>query len=225
MARVATNRWESFERWSPALFLLAGASLLVVLAVTTFEQVTGTAIPDIAYWPLFPSSIAAALAGLVGFYPRLVEQVPRPAKVGLGLALSGGVLLLGGLAVLFMTAPPGSYPGSLGPLGAPFLLGLVLFVPAFGVYGVAGLRTATLSRRVSSLLLAAAVVQLGELAGALFVFPATAARTSAQTGWFLIFEVLTYGAIIAALVGIGHALQTDALAAEHEVEERDWMKV
>lgn len=225
MASIGTQRLGWFEQGSPGLFLLAGASLLGVLAVTAFEQVTGTAIPDIAYWPLFPFGVAVALAGLVGLYPQLVKRTPRAAKMGLGLALSGMVVLLGGLAILLATAPSGSYPTSLGPIGAPFLLGLFVFVLAFGAYGIAGLRTATPSRGVGSLLLWVAVVQLVELAGALFVFPAAGARTPAQFGWFLAFEAVTYGAIIAAVFGIGYALQTDAFAPETDERERDHVAV
>lgn len=221
MASVDTGRWGWFERRTAALFHLAGASLLIVLTVTTFEQATGTAIPDIAYWPLFPFGVAIALAGLVGLYPRLAERAPSAAKIGTGLAIAGVVVLLGGLAVLLATAPSGSYPASLGPIGAPFLLGLFVFVLAFGAYGIGGLRTPPASRGADTLLLGVALVQLLELAGALVVFPAAGARASGQPGWYLVFEVVTYGVIIAALFGIGYALQRGATAPEADERTHD----
>lgn len=197
------------------MFLVAGPIVLVVLTVELVRWLTGVAIPEVVYWPLFPLGLGLSLVGLVGLYPRLVGAARRSALAGLVLGLFGVVALLGGTAVLVVTAPAGPYPENLGALGVAFLLGLLAFVPAFGVYGIAGLRTGTPSRQIGALLLVISLVQFVELLGALFVFPSAGGVTAPSVS-FVVFEVVTYGVIVTALMSVGYALRRGAAPTELE---------
>lgn len=213
MRRSSTRRWDSLEPWSPTLFLVAGPLVLVVLTVELIRWLTGVTIPEVAYWPLFPLGMGLSLVGLIGLYPSLVGRARRLALTGLALGLLGVVALLGGTAVLVVTAPPGPYPGNLGVPGIAFLLGLLVFVPAFGLYGVAALRTGTPSRRIGALLLVVSLVQFVELLGALFVFP-SADGAIAYSASYLLFETVTYGTIVTAMITVGYTLGREAAPNE-----------
>lgn len=202
-------RWRGpFGRWSPTLFLLAGAVLLTLLAIGQTVRFTAASIPRTAYWPLFPLAVAFALAGLVGCYPRLAGRARLSALLGGGVALLGGGLLFAGLGTLLLVSPPGPYPGSLGALGAPFFLGLLAFIAAMGIYGVSSLRTGFLPPRIGALMLLSGFLQAVELVGAEVVF--ASAGTSAPSGFYVLFETVVYGLIAAALLSIGYSLRHEA---------------
>lgn len=215
MTAMAERFSRTVERLSPTLFRLAGSLLLLLLVVGAAVRFSAVAIPRTAFWPLFPLAIALALGGLVGLYPRVARSARWSARVGGGLGALGVVLLLGGLSVLLMVSPPGPYPGSLGVLGAPFFLGLLVSVPATGLYGLSGLRTGSLSRRIGALLLLVALLQLGELVGAQLLF--ASAGTATPSLVFLVFEIVVYGAIATALVAVGSSLRGDVAATEGSV--------
>lgn len=214
MATLSTQCVGSLERWGPTLFLLAGAVHFLLLVVGRVVQFTAVSIPRTAYWPLFPLAVALSLGGLVGLYPRLAERARWSAIIGGGFGLVGGIALIGGLGTLFVASPPGPYPGNLGVLGAPFFLGLLAFVPAVGLYGLSGLRTGLLSRRVGALLVMVGLLQLVELFGAEVLF--SSAGTAAPSDFYVLFELAVYGVIATAMVTIGYSLRHDATLTERD---------
>lgn len=202
------TRWrDSVERWSPALFILAGVALWLLLAIGLAVRHTSTSAPRTAFWPLFPLAVALALLGLLGLAPRFVERARWPAIVGAGFAAVGAVLLVGGLGVLLVVSPPGPYPGSLGPLGAPFFLGLIAFVPAAVIYGVLGLQAGIPSQGVGGLLLLVGLLQFGELLGAEVLF--ARAGTAAPSESYVLFEIVIYAVIATAMVVVGYSLRRE----------------
>lgn len=214
MVNVSTRYAESLERRSPLLFFLAGAVLFILLVVGSVVRFTAVSIPRTAFWPLFPLAVALSLGGLVGLYPRLAERARWSAMVGGAFGTLGGIAMVTGLGALLVATPPGPYPGNLGMLGAPFFVGLLAFVLAVGIYGLSGLRTGLLSRRIGALLLVMGLIQFGELIGAEVVF--SSAGTSAPSGFYLLFETIAYGVIATALVTIGYSLRhhTDLIERE-----------
>lgn len=214
MVNVSTGYGESLKRLSPLLFFLAGVVLFLLLGVGSVVRFTAVSIPRTAFWPLLPLAVALSLGGLVGLYPRLAERARYSAIVGGVFGLLGGIALAIGLGALLVTAPPGPYPGDLGVLGAPFFLGLLAFVLAAGIYGISGLRTGLLSRRIGALLLVIGLLQFGELIGAEVVF--SSAGTSAPSGFYILFETAVYGVIATAFVTVGYSLRYEAALTERE---------
>lgn len=214
MATINTRYVRSLERWGPTLFLLAGAVLFLLLVVGRVVRFTAVSIPRTAYWPLLPLAVALSLGGVVGLYPRLAERARWSAIIGGGFGLVGGIALIGGLGALLVASPPGPYPGNLGVLGAPFFLGLLAFVPAVGLYGLSGLRTGLLSRRIGGLLVLVGFLQFGELIGAEVLF--SSAGTAAPSDFYVLFEIAVYGVIATAMVTIGYSLRHDATLTERE---------
>lgn len=202
----SSTRWrDSLERWSPTLFLLAGAVLVILLAIGQTVRFTTMSIPRTAYWPLFPLTFGLSLVGLLGLAPRMAERKRWSALVGAGFGVVGATMLFTGLGVLIVASPPGPYPGNLGVLGAPFFLGLLAFVPAAMIYGVLGLRTGIPSRRIGALLLLVGLLQFGELLGAEVVF--SSAGTAAPNGSYILFEIIVFGVIATALTVVGYSLR------------------
>jgi hypothetical protein len=144
---------------------IVGAILwLVGLAVASADETE-------AAWPwavLLAGTvlILVALAGLSAFqarrYPRLVWAAFVVPAVGVGLSVLG--LVATELHV------PGTLLASLTPWEVWFL-GLVLLVAGSGLFGIAGLRTRSVSRLGSALLLVAGATVIPMLAGVAGLVP------------------------------------------------------
>lgn len=206
MPSDGTHRWESLERTSPTLFLAAGLLVLIAVVLAGVRGWTSASIPYIVFWSFLPLGFALSLAGLVGLHPSLVDRAPRSAKVGTGFAVFGVVVLLVGCAGLLVTAPSGPYPENLGALGPPFFFGFLAVVPAFAASGIASLRTATPSRRIGGLLLAVALLQFGEMFGAIIVSPLLEGGHHGS----LVFQVVVYGLATATFLALGYGLRMQA---------------
>lgn len=145
-----TARWESLERWSPPLFLVAGGLLVVHAGHHGLEAFTGFT------WPVehdFPFGVAGFIVGyvaLLGLYPKFADRSPNLARAGTVFAVAGliGWSALGVIGILELAR--GSHPAWLEPFA---ILNIVAIVMGYLCFGVAGLRTDVLSRTTSLVLL------------------------------------------------------------------------
>lgn len=154
MNRLNIAQWESLERRSPRLFLLAGILLLGYAALNglvAFTDMAYVAVEDV----VAPAGLVLGFLGLLGLYPGLVDQNPTLAKIGavcVSLGAAGfSVITLQGLAVLAGLEAT-SVPGIL------LLVGAVGMIPGYLSFGVATVRASVDRRTVGLLLLLPAVV-------------------------------------------------------------------
>lgn len=147
------SHWDSLERWSPRLFLLAGAVLAVYGAVNGMNAFTEASVDPKA----FEVGYVAGFLGLLGLYPRFADRSPRLASVGAGAAVLGlvafSVFTVNRLAE-FAGVASGDPPGWL----AFTVMAATGFVVGFLSFGVAALRDGVHPRTVGLVLLVPAII-------------------------------------------------------------------
>lgn len=152
---TSDTKWSRLEQWSTGAFVLSGLFWLGDATLLGLETL-GIYAHGLLNGLLMISAMLTAMVGLLGFYPRLADRVPRVALGSAALAAVGAA----GLVVTFVwqiaamtLSGVGTPPGATAfpPLGA-----IVLF-------GVVALWTDTPSRTVGFLL----VASVGVLAGAI----------------------------------------------------------
>lgn len=196
---AAGTRLESLESCSPALFLVAGAILVVYATLHGTEAFLDAAYPMVRDGVIRPVGYALGFVAVLGLYPSLADRSPKLARVGgvftalgtVGWVVMGFVGSSRGLAAHLGYAPP----AWLGVFGLLIALGFVVGFPAFGV---ASLHTGQYPRTVGLLLLAPLLVMATNAAVVIGDFVAVA------IGRFL---VSTGDALIVLALGI--ALGTD----------------
>lgn len=154
MGNASARQWESLERWSPTLFLLAGVLLIAYAALNglaAFSDGAYVLVEDI----VGPAGFVLGFVGLLGLYPGVVDRDPTLARAGtlcvsLG-AIGFTVITLQGLAVVAGVE-------SVGGPGIFLLLVTIGLVPGYLLFGVASLRADMHSRTVGLLLFVPAVV-------------------------------------------------------------------
>ena len=200
-----TTRWESLERWSPRLFLVGGALFLLDVANDSMIYFAEMSNPETLSVVLLMSGFLAAVIGLVGLCPQLVDQTPRLAKASLGSVVLGvvGMLILAILAVVSIVLPSVNlFESAIVPLVA-LPTGLLL-VAAFLLSGSAILRTDGFPRSVGVLLLAEVVLMVFVIAGP---------TEALGRGVFLVGAKLLHFII---LVSIGYLLRSRSAPKRHE---------
>lgn len=205
MVGVSAERLELFEQHTALLFLIAGVLFAGVAIYKGFHGFTSWSVPmeiDIVVGGL--ALIAPAL-GLLGLYPRVKEAAPRLSGVGIVSAVLAAVVVLAVLVWFFVTTlQMGRFPvwdeAPVWTAAALVLVFLTLSL-AFLLFGMAGLRTTVLSRRVSLLLFIPAVLWLGLLGNvALRVIPE--------------MDFYVYVVDSVAALAIAHRLKTEAEPAD-----------
>lgn len=166
MATADTSYWNDLARWSPALFLISGAMLIVY----------ATAQGLWAFTDLMPESHGLEIGytlgflGLLGLYPRVVRRSPWLARVG-AVAAACGVVAIVYVSVNDYVHITGLMEGNLPGWMVFRLLPLVGFIFGYLAFGIASLRSRVYSRTVGLLLLLPGVITILMLASILTGHP------------------------------------------------------
>ncbi len=152
------TRLDALETRSAAAFIAAGVFLFGDTALQALERFAAVSTPGVLRGVLMLSGLLAALVGLLGFYPRLVDESRKLARVGVVVT----AVACGTFAVVWvwwivgnvLTAVPEPSP-------AINMLAVVTMVLGFLLFGVASLRTDIPSRSIGGLLLAIVGVFVG----------------------------------------------------------------
>lgn len=163
-----TIPWDGLEKWNSQVFLLAGVLLAGVALYKGVGDVTSWSVTMEVDLVVGGLALMAPVIGLLGLYPGLREAAPRLAVVGILSALISTVVVLTILGwFVTTTLQLGRFPvWDEAPIWAAAALAVVFLTLALGflLFGLAGLRTSVLSRRVSLLLIVPAVMWIGLLA-------------------------------------------------------------
>lgn len=200
-----TTRWNSLEQWSPRLFIVGGVLFLAGAANDGMIYFAEMANPEALSVVFLMSGFLAAVVGLVGLYPQLVDRTPRLAQASLGSVVLGvvGMLVLAVVAVVSIVLPSVNlFESSIVPLVA-LPTGLLL-VAAFLLSGSAILKTGVFPRSVGVLLLAEVV---------LMIFVIVGPTESLDRGVFLVGAKLLHFII---LVSIGYLLRSRSAPLRRE---------
>lgn len=208
MTDVSNRLVRALESRDSALFLVAGALLVVYGAFNGIDAFTASAYPAVED-AFGTTGFVLGFLGLLGLFPKLVARSPRLARFGAGCAALGAA----GFSV-FAVASLGRIAGVL-PEQQPswavvFLVMAALgMVPGYLSTGVASLRTGVLPRRVGLLLLTPAAIFAAMVTGGLTGY-------TPQWSAFLISS----GQAI-ALLATGYTLRVGCLSTNHEMPAGD----
>lgn len=182
----------SLERWSPTLWLAAGALTLVYSSLYGAEAFLG-GYPAAREF-IGPIGYIVAFAALLGLYPAVANRRPWLARAGAGLAVLGAAGFL-----LTLLASAGVVPEDAAWVGAGQLV-LILggMTLSFLVFGGTSLRSGVFSRIVGVLLLMPVAVMALNLSVVIAGLSSPEARFIVSGLWGLSF------------LGIGFALVTEA---------------
>lgn len=177
MPAIHRGWWERLDARSDSALLVGGVALAgvaVYKAVFVFTSVEVSTVVDTGYGGL--ALILTALA-VLGLYPRLREESPKTATAGAvssGLSVVFVIVMWGWLvsATIQLGRVP-VIPDDAPAWAALALLGnFITLSAAFVLFAVASLRTATIPRPASGLLVVPALMWLGLIANiALSVIP------------------------------------------------------
>ncbi|MWG33950.1 hypothetical protein [Halomarina oriensis] len=208
MTEASTRRWQSLERWSPTMYLLAGGLLVGYAALNglaAFSDIIFVPVEDV----VGPAGFVFGFLGALGLSRRLAERRSKLACVGIICVSLGAVgfsvILLQGLAVVVGMA-------STSDPGVSLFLVTVGMVPGYLLLGAACLRATVYPRIVGLLLVVPAVAYTTMLLGAiLFVqFGLSSESTLAMSA----FAISSAQAV--AHVGLGYTLRATASPDERE---------
>lgn len=176
----------SLERWSPTLWLAAGALTLVYSSLYGAEAFLG-GYPAAREF-IGPIGYIVAFAALLGLYPAVTNRRPWLARAGAGLAVLGAAGFL-----LTLLASAGVVPEEEAWVGAgQVVLILVGMTLSFLAFGAASLLSGVHSRTVGGLLLVPVVVMAMNL-GVVFAGLASAEARFVVSGlWGLSFLALGF---------------------------------
>jgi len=203
--------WASLETRSSTAFLVGGLLWLLdttLLGIELFAGVSILGTPGPLNPMLYISGTIAACVGLLGFYPELVNRVPRTARASGGVVATAGaaisLLLLWFISVTILNQPD--------PPFALLVLGILGVALGFVLFGIAGVRTGVPSRTVGSLLLAVVATIIGWIALGFVVYGGAPPEwTSPAVG--VLMSLL--------LLAIGYTLHTSRSTVRTEDSARD----
>lgn len=194
--------WNSLERWTPTAFLIAGALLLVFTALTGVEAFTDTTPPRWMGAVFVVPGLVAGHIGLLGFYPKLSQEVPRQAMANSFVVLVAMIAALG----LFVTEIGSAVIGEELPIAGLFYLVMVLMTTVgYLLVSTASFRAGIPSRTVAFLLL---------LPPAEFMLMMAGIATGFTPAWS---SFLLSGLQVVAHLAIGFTLQTE-VGRSHRTE-------
>lgn len=204
MGRTSVLRWDSIERWSPRLFLLAGTFLVIAAVMSGMAFLGhGQLFDD---WLILPLELGrlAALTGTFGLSVQLGRH-----NTGLG-KLGGAVAMLAIGLVVALTASALLTTTGLLSVSTPALgvAAFVLSVGTFLLYGFGILRTRSHRTLVGRLLVVNAVALLVVFFG----------RVLLPLG---LLSTVVPGAQALVYVTIGHALRSQHLPTQQSTATPD----
>lgn len=199
MVGFSASRWESLERKSPTLFLIAGAILVVHAVHHGLEAFVDVHYPLHHEVPFGVAGMILGFVALLGLYPRVVDRTPKLARAGAVFAILGAVgwFVTGATALaedLGMTPP-----AWLGAFGLLIFLGIILGYLAFSV---ASLRTTALSRTTGLALLTPLLVMAMNISIVQLGYSSPEGQFAVSSGFAL------------AHLAIGGALRTEEVPPE-----------
>lgn len=214
MSTRTERLWESLEKWTATVFLVAGGLWFVSLALMLLGAVLGTSMQGPSSIPGFAGAVLS-FVGLLGLYPRLADRMPRLARVGVVLLLFpiafSFVLLVWHVPMLFTS----KIPSLLVFLPSPALIyGALFFLSAVGItiFGLAGIRTGTLPERVGGLVLVVAAAWFLIL-GAAFVY-----TSGPIPDWVTNVQAFMFAV---SMTGIGYLLRIESETSDRAGQAAD----
>ncbi len=141
-----TGRWESLERGSATLFLVAGALMIIHTGVHAAIAFTDMTYPVHHELPFGLLGHILAFIALLGLYPQLAARSPKLARAGAGLAVFGTI---GWIAIGTMTLSEDlnvAAPDWLAVFGPLTILSVIF---GYLVFAIAGYRTELVTPRTA----------------------------------------------------------------------------
>lgn len=150
-ARIA--RWTS--KWTGTVFLIGGVLWFVDTVSLIFNRfLGGSELTRAVEGVGFLAALIAMVVGVIGFHGLLSERTPRLARAGVfGIALA----VVGIFASIALTLVP---VVSMSLVDGLFIVSIIPFLGGFLSFGVGSVRTATPTRSIGVLLLAATAIFL-----------------------------------------------------------------
>lgn len=153
MVDGSTLPWESLERWSPRLYLVAGAVLVGYAALNGVEAFTATTFEQ----KIFEAGYVAGFLGLLGLYPSVADRRSWLARAGAAAAVLG--LVAFSVFTVYNLAELAGFASGDPPGWTVFtVMAASGFVVGYLAIGVAVLRSGTYTRIVGLLLLIPGVI-------------------------------------------------------------------
>lgn len=156
-----TARVEVLERWSPTLFLVAGAILVVYAAFHGMEAFLDMDYAMVRDGIIRPVGYILGFVAVLGLYPKLAGRSPKLASLG---AILTALAVVGWFVSGFLGPTRGlamhlgvETPGWINAFGILIALGFLVGLPAFGI---ASLRAKVYPKTVGLLLLAPILVMV-----------------------------------------------------------------
>lgn len=157
--------WNWLEEHTSTAFIVVAGLWFTDTVLLAFERFLGISIlgtPGPVNGVLIAFAVLISIIGLLGFYPRLAEQVPRLAFAGVAVsaltAIGFSVILVWMISAAVVPTVP-SLPDIV------FMLFVVAVLLTFVLFDVAILWTAVPSRLVGSLLFVAVLTIVGDVVG------------------------------------------------------------
>lgn len=205
--------WRVFERWSGTAFITGGGLLLAYTALVGLETFTTVSTPGWVGGLLSGFGLAAPLIGMLGFYPRLADRVPRLARAGATVLSAAAaavvVTTVWGVGSELLAEAAGTDLSS--PLGVVLVASLGLVALGFLLVSTAVLWTDTPSRAVGTLLLTVVGVNV-------VYFAAVAVYGAARPEWL---NFVVTGAHPLLFLAIGYVLPPESLSTTSQVPSGD----
>lgn len=205
-AMRASNRipWNRLEEHSSTAFIVVGGLWFIDTVLLAFERFLGISILGTTgpvNGVLIVFAVLVSIIGLLGFYPRLVDRVPRLAFASVAVsvltAIGFGVILVWAVSASLVPAVP-SLPDII------FMLFVVALLLTFLLFDVAILWAAIPSRLIGSLLFAAVLTLAGDIVG-FAIYQGNAPE----------WEAPVVGAILTAVtLAIGYRLRIDSVSSD-----------
>lgn len=186
-----TQQWESLERWSPTLFLVAGGLLMVHAGHHGLEAFAGLEYPMHHELPFGVVGMILGFVALLGLYPKLAERTPKLAGVGAILAALGmlGWVVIGVAALAEELGT--ELPAWLDAFGILIIGGVIL---GYLTFSIASLRTTIVSRTTGLILLAPLVVMFMNIAIGVSGYGSLAGQFAVSSG-FALAHLAIWGAL------------------------------
>lgn len=199
--------WDSLARWSATTFIAAAGLLLVTTVLFALEAFTALSPEGTVTGITSITGLTLSYVGLLGLYPRLADRTPRLALASVALvglpAIALVVLLTWGVsghALSVVPLPPDVIPA----FGRVFVTVFLLFGMGITLFGVASLRSPSVSHTVGLLLLVLAATWFVLLGASSVYGTAFPAR----------LDFAIFGVMAVTLLAIGNRFRTGPAAPD-----------